>query len=166
MNLNFWYESHIQRGFSSPGLFFALPFSTLDKTHSRRAKAYPKEPITIGEHLLKRRIDLKLTKVAVAKQIGVSPSMIACWEDGLCKPEAANMKNVIDFIGYYPLEEPKNLGEKIKKYRYIHGLNLEEFGQLVNVDGATVWSWENGKYVPLDMTLKKIELMVKAKSHK
>jgi transcriptional regulator with XRE-family HTH domain len=139
-----------------------LPFSTLDKTLSRLPKGYPNQPKTIGEHLLKRRIDLKLTKVAVAKHIKVSACMIAVWEKGVCNPEAANMKNVIEFLGYYPLNDPKTLGDRIKKYRYMNGLNLEEFGQMVEADGATVWTWENGKYAPLEGTIKKIEGLIQA----
>ena len=69
--------------------------------------------MTIGEHLLKRRIDLKLTKADVAKQIGVSPSTIADWENGTIKPDLAHMKNVIEFIGYYHFDEPKTFGEMI-----------------------------------------------------
>ena len=137
-----------------------MPFSTLDKTLSRLPKDYPDQPQTIGEHIAKRRIDLKLTKVAVAKRIGVSPSIITGWEKGTCNPDVAHMKNVIDFIGYYPLEEPKTFGEQVKKYRYIHGLSLEEFGQLVDADGATVWTWENGKYEPLYKTRERIRVLL------
>ena len=63
-------------------------------------------------------------------------------------------------LGYYPFDEPKTLGEKIKKYRYIHGLSLEEFGQLVNASGPTVWTWENGKYTASDGTINHIEEII------
>jgi hypothetical protein len=53
-------------------------------------------------------------------------------------------KKVIGFLGYYPLGELKTLGERIKKYRNVKGLTLEEFGVLVGTDDTTVWTWENG----------------------
>jgi transcriptional regulator with XRE-family HTH domain len=137
-----------------------LPFSTLDATVSRLPKNYTKTPKTIGEHLLKLRVDLKLTQKAVAEKIGVSQSTVGQWEKDNATPEISHMKNVIDFIGYYPLEEPNTLAERIQKYRYIHGLSLEEFGALVDADGATVWTWENERYEPLYITRKKIEGLV------
>jgi len=77
-----------------------LPFSRLEKTVSRRPKGYTKQPKTIGEHLIKKRCDLKLTKVEMAKRMGIAPTVLADWEKSRCKPDAGHMKNVIEFIGY------------------------------------------------------------------
>lgn len=137
-----------------------MPFSVVDATVSRLPKNYTSNPKTIGQHLLKLRIDLKLTQGAAAKRIGVSQTTIGQWERDLATPDVAHMKNVIDFIGYYPFDEPSTLAERIKKYRYISGLSLEEFGELVDADGATVWTWENERYEPLYVTRKRIEALL------
>jgi transcriptional regulator with XRE-family HTH domain len=140
-----------------------LPFSTLDKSISRLPKQYKQTPETIGQHLLKVRIDRNLTKKAVAAQIGVSSSTIGTWEQDKGKPEATHMKGVISFLGYYPLPEPTTLAGRILKYRHVHGLTLEEFGKLLSADGATVWTWENAVYTPFDETIRKIEELINLK---
>ncbi len=134
-----------------------MPFSTLDNSISRLPKGYKQTPQTIGEHLLKVRIDRNLSKKVVADQIGVSPSTIAAWEQEKGKPKVRQMKSLIAFLGFYPLPEPTTLGERIRKYRHVHGLILEELGTLLGFDGATVWTWENGTYAPLSETVHKIE---------
>ena len=104
-----------------------------------------------------------MSKKAVAEQIGVSPSTIAMWEEEKSKPEVTQMKNIIAFLGFYPLPEPTTLAEHIRKYRHVNGLSLEEFGILVGVDGTTVWTWENCKYTPLEKTIHKIRDLINHK---
>ena len=147
--------------FNSPGFYSALPFSTLVKAIPRRPKDYPEIPKTLGQHLVKVRIDRHLTKKAVAVEIGVTPASLTAWEKEDHMPEVIQMKNVISFLGFYPLPEPKNLAEQIRKYRNVHGLTLEEFGKLLGVDGATVWTWENEKYIPAENTVQKINDLIK-----
>ena len=142
------------------GAIFALPFSQLNVSVSRLPKGYTRKPNSIAEHLMKLRFDLKLTQKAVAEQIGVTQAMVCNWERGFCEPGIGHMKNVIDFIGYYPSGEPTTLGERIKKYRFIHGLSLAEFGALVDACEATVWFWENGKNEPMFATRNRIENLV------
>jgi DNA-binding XRE family transcriptional regulator len=67
--------------FNSHGLLVALPLSALDVNISRLPQNYTKTPKTIGEHLLKLRIDLKLTKKAIAERIGVTPPTYGQWEN-------------------------------------------------------------------------------------
>jgi transcriptional regulator with XRE-family HTH domain len=142
-----------------------LPFSTIEnhvvrkaaKGNTGQSRPYPDNPQTLADHLLKVRTDRNLSKKAVADQIGVSPSTIGVWEKGTNKPEVIQMKSVISFLGFYPLPEPANLAGQIRKYRQVHGLTLEELGKLLGVDGATVWTWENGIYSPIRETLNQIE---------
>ena len=82
-----------------------LPFSKLDKTVSTRPQGYTEHPKTIGEHLLKYRVENGLKRITVARKIGVAPSVIADWETGRYQPYHTNMKKIICFIGYNPLED-------------------------------------------------------------
>jgi DNA-binding XRE family transcriptional regulator len=134
------------------------------KRHLRTSKEYPANPETIGQHLLKVRIDRKLSRMAVAVEIGVNPTTIAMWERKKAMPEVMQMKGIIAFLGYDPLPEPMTLAERIRKYRNVNGLTLEEFGKLLSVDGATVWTWENERYVPLAETKGKIQDLINQKS--
>ena len=156
---SFWHYGYTE--YRYPDLLFALPFSTTQNRIVRKVKAYPHNPQTLGEHLLKARLDRKLTKKAAAAKMDISPGTIELWETNRCTPDVRSMKKVIEFIGYYPFDEPKTLSEKIRKHRYVHGLSLQEFGQILGVDGATVWTWENGKYKLLRGTIKKIESQIK-----
>jgi predicted transcriptional regulator len=82
-----------------------LPFSRLENTVSRRPKGYTEQPKTIGEHLLKYRIDRKQKRIEVAKSIGVAPSVITDWEKGRYQPYATNYKKIVDFMGCNPLKD-------------------------------------------------------------
>jgi len=75
-----------------------LPFSECDFTLSIKPKRYTEHPKTLGEALLKRRIDLKLTKTAVAKIIGVPVGRIFDWENNRCKPDDGHIESVRKFI--------------------------------------------------------------------
>jgi len=130
---------------------------------SRLPKGYTQTPTTVGQHLLKVRLDRQMTKTAVARHIGVSTTTIAMWEHGNGNPETTHMKGVICFLGYYPLPEPVTLSEQIRKYRHVHGLTLEGFGNLLDVSEATVWTWENERYTPAKAIVQKITDLINQK---
>ena len=81
-----------------------LHFSQLDKTISTKPKGYTEQPRTIGECLLKYRIDNGIRRITAAQKIGVAPSVIADWETGRYQPYHTNLKKIIDFMEYNPLE--------------------------------------------------------------
>src|SRR5258706_6878689 len=66
----------------------ALPFCkmTLQRkrcpqgSHFRKMTGYPTSPKTIGEMIRKRRLDLKLRQIDVARQIGCDQLTIVNWE--------------------------------------------------------------------------------------
>ena len=47
------------------------------------------EPKTVGEHIKKRRLVLKLTQTAVARKLGVSQASLINWERGDFQPTRA-----------------------------------------------------------------------------
>jgi transcriptional regulator with XRE-family HTH domain len=73
------------------------------------------------------------------------------------------MKKLTVFLGFYPLPEPTTLAGHIRKYRHVRGLTLEEFGECMGMDGATVWTWENEKCVSNKSTARKIEELINPK---
>jgi transcriptional regulator with XRE-family HTH domain len=153
---------------SSPDLYFALPFSSVDaqlirtsgKRKTKEKVQYTGEPKTLGQHLYKRRTDLQLTKKSVADSFIVSTMTLSSWERDAFFPDVRHMKNVIEFLGYYPFDEPKTWQERIKKYRQVHGLTLEQFGEFIGVSMPTVWTWENGKYVPSENIRRVVENLI------
>ncbi|MBN1958577.1 MAG: helix-turn-helix transcriptional regulator [Desulfuromonadales bacterium] len=60
-----------------------------------------KEPVTLGDHLRRRRLELGLYQKDVAIQIGVTASTIWNWEHGW-KIDKRFVSLIVDFLGYRP----------------------------------------------------------------
>jgi DNA-binding transcriptional regulator YiaG len=122
--------------------------------HERRQakphpSSFPESPTTIGEHIRKRRAELGLFQMDVAKQLKVSDESINNWENGHTTPQINLMPRIISFLGYNPLEFKDNsVEQKIYAYRCANGLSHKRLGKLLNVDASTVQSWEQGKRLP------------------
>ena len=65
--------------------------------------AYPKVLKTIGDHLRKKRLDLKLYQEDVSKAIGVDTLTICNWENNLTTPRLFLLPKIYHFLGYNPL---------------------------------------------------------------
>ena len=88
-----FFVAHIQWVIKSPG-----PYGT-------REVGYPHSPKTIGEHLRKRRLDLKLLQKDVARTIGCTALTLVNWEKGHTKPSVNHMAGVVGFLGFNPLPQ-------------------------------------------------------------
>jgi len=60
------------------------------------------EPRTIGEHIKKRRLKLKLTQAQASPQLGVDPMTILNWEKGKTTPPMPYLPAIHRFLGYDP----------------------------------------------------------------
>jgi DNA invertase Pin-like site-specific DNA recombinase/DNA-binding XRE family transcriptional regulator len=67
-------------------------------------KGYPVSPVTIGEHLRKKRLDIGLTQDAAGKLLGVTGSTVWNWEHGQ-NPESKHYSKITQFLGYTPFKE-------------------------------------------------------------
>ncbi len=89
--------------FQAKYLFYhALPFSELDKRVPNLPHDYPKEPKTLGEHLRKRRYDLKLSRREVGRIFKVHPGVIMHWENDHNGPSFSYNEPITKFLGYNP----------------------------------------------------------------
>jgi len=112
-------------------------------------QAYPKSLETIGDHLRKKRLDLKLFQKDVAKAIGVDTLTVCNWENNLTSPRIYLLPKVYSFLGYNPLQSNANsLGEKIKQYRIQRGLSLRKLAKQLGIDPTTLTRWEKGMREP------------------
>ncbi|MBI5188936.1 MAG: helix-turn-helix transcriptional regulator [Nitrospirae bacterium] len=73
----------------------------------------------MGEHIRKKRLDLGLTQLEVAKIIGVKESTVWNWEHGR-EPELKHMPKIIEFLGFVPFKCPE---DPIGKLRYFKLVN-------------------------------------------
>lgn len=62
--------------------------------------AYPAELVTIGNHIRKRRLELRLLQREVAAQIGVSTQMLQYWEVGRHQPAVRRLAAIVSLQGY------------------------------------------------------------------
>lgn len=121
--------------------------------------SYPSEPSTIGEHIKKKRIELKLLQSDVATLFKVSTDCITYWENDRSTPQIKYAPKIIDFLGYSPFKfEKASLSGRLKAYRWHNGLSCKKLGKILNVAGTTVSAWEKGKQLPVGKHLDELEL--------
>jgi site-specific DNA recombinase len=143
---------------SQRNLIHALPFSrTGNRVKKPFGTGFKRNPVTIGEHIRKKRMELRLFQKDVAKVIGVSTDCITFWENGRSIPQIHFMPKIISFLGYNPQQiVGDNLGSKIKGYRLKKGLSHHGLGSILGVDASTVGSWERDEFVPKQRTLNNL----------
>jgi len=139
-----------------------LPFCHLSlKAHRPLPPAYPKSLKTFGDHLRKRRLDLKLFQKDVAQRLGVDETTIHNWETGHTTLSLPIIPRLIAFLGYIPFETlAKSLCEKIVIYRRILGLSQKELARQLGIDPSTLGRWEREKGQPSKQLSSKLEAIL------
>jgi transcriptional regulator with XRE-family HTH domain len=129
--------------------------------------SYPHSPKTLGEHIRKRRLDLKLTLKDVEKLLNVSYRSVSDWEKGKLSPTAKVMPKVIKFLGYNPFGDCSTMNneEKIRMCRKLLGLNTKEAAKRLGVTSATISLWENGRVVPTKSNQKQLQSLFTSVCH-
>ncbi|HKL24831.1 MAG TPA: helix-turn-helix transcriptional regulator [Desulfuromonadales bacterium] len=114
------------------------------------------EPVTLGDHLRRRRLELGLYQKDVAIQIGVTASTIWNWEHGLTI-DLRYIPSVIKFLGYNPIPCPADLRERLAWYKLVKGLTLEQLGAEMGRDPEQLSDWLNGRHRPCRRNREEIE---------
>lgn len=98
----------------------------------------------MGEHLKRRRLDLKLLQRQVAEEIGCSKASLLNWERGRAEPELRFMPAIIRFLGYDPTapDPTLSIGARLRATRRARGLSQEALAWLIGIDPTTVRDWE------------------------
>ena len=118
----------------------ALPFCHFEKTAKKPvSKAYPKDLITLGDHIRKRRLDLKLTQKQVAGVVGVDKTTVWNWESNRTEPLTKLLPTIILFLGYSTFEaSAQSLGERLEDYRKKTGLSQKKLAREIGIDPSTL----------------------------
>lgn len=145
-SISFWSCLILSRYNSIP----ALPFCEVTlKAQRPLPPAYPKALKPFGDHLKKKRLDLKLLQGDVAQKLGVNKTSIHNWERGSATPSLFFMPRILKFVGYIPFViETASPAEKIKPYRRIVGLTQKALAKQLKIDPTTLARWERGKGQP------------------
>ncbi len=119
-------------------------------------KELTEDPITLGDHLRRRRLQLELYQKDVAIQIGVTTSTIWNWEhnwtiDLRCIP------GIIKFLGYNPISCPDDLMEKLAWHKQVNGLTFEDLGAEMGRDPEQLADWLSGRHIPCRKNREEIE---------
>jgi DNA-binding transcriptional regulator YiaG len=93
-------EIVIRYRFSQPQDGAALLWSCPHHLDNRNAG--PEQLHTLGDHLRRRRLTLKLPQDQAAKQLGVGRASLQHWEQDRQKPGAASIPAILKFLGYNP----------------------------------------------------------------
>ena len=121
-------------------------------------------PTVIGQHIKKRRLELKLKQADVAKIFDVCEDSITGWETQRNLPQIQYYPKLIEFLGYNPFPvDTDTLGGRIKKYRIEHGLSQEDLADKIGVNESTIFSWEKGNHAPLPSKKKLLEELLNQK---
>ena len=59
----------------------------------------------MGEQIRKRRLDLDLRQIDVAKIVGCDEMTVVNWEKGYATPRINHMPKVVEFLGFNPLQK-------------------------------------------------------------
>jgi transcriptional regulator with XRE-family HTH domain len=118
------------------------------------------EPQTLGEHLKKRRLILKLYQREVAERLGVDEFTVLNWEKGKTEPPIRIIPAVLAFLGYNPFPKPVTMSERMLAARRLKGWPVREAGKAVGVNGSTWVDWEQRGHIPWSRYQHKVEAIL------
>jgi len=121
----------------------SLRFET--ETVISRDISYPVKPISIGDHIRKKRMDLKLLQKDVAQILNVSEDCVTYWENNRNKPQIKYYPQIIKFLDYSPFEiDLSTFKGKLRAYRFLNGLSQKRCANIMNIDPKTLIKLESG----------------------
>jgi transcriptional regulator with XRE-family HTH domain len=109
--------------------------------------AFPTKLNYVGDHLRKRRLDLRLLQREVAKQIGVTTCTVQYWEANRVAPAIRFRPQIDRFLGYDCRvgAATESLAQRLKNHRQKHGLSQKRLAALLGIDQSSVAGWEFGR---------------------
>ncbi|PIU56435.1 MAG: transcriptional regulator [Chloroflexi bacterium CG07_land_8_20_14_0_80_45_17] len=136
----------------------ALPFCHISlKGQKPLSRAYPQQLKTLGDHLRKKRLNLKLLQREVALILGVEEATIWNWEKNRTSPPVRYLPRIIKFLGYSPFENsPQTLGQRVLNYRRLYGITQKELAHRLGIDPTTLARWERDKGRPMKRQMEKL----------
>jgi len=115
-----------------------LPFYRWSLTAAKPIPGYPRELRHVGDHLIKRRLDLGLQQKQAAKILGTGTWNLRNWETGRHGIQNCHYPRVIRFLGYNPIPPAETRGQAVRRERLSRGWSRRRVGREAGVDEATV----------------------------
>jgi transcriptional regulator with XRE-family HTH domain len=139
-------EITIAYRFSQPDEPAALVLPRSHRLNPRQQA--PEELNSIGDHLRRRRLVMKLLQSEVAAQVGVDKASIANWESNRSKPSITYVPAIIRFLGYNPLPAVESLASRLVQSRTVLGISQKKAADRLGIDQGTLARWERNERVP------------------
>lgn len=139
-----------------------MPFSQYRQTVPKPlGNKYLQNPVTIGDKIRNRRLELGLLQKDIALKLEVPEETIYRWETNRNTPDMKCMPRIIGFLGYLPIElDTTLLGGKIAQYRYYNGLSQEGLANILGVNESTVFHYEKGTHKPTPSIFRKLTTLL------
>ena len=122
----------------------------------------PMELRTIGDHLRRRRLSLKLKQEQLAERLRVTPCSVYGWENNHSEPSIGYIPAIIQFLGYNPLPSATTLGGHLVRHRTSLGLSQSESARRLGVDPGTLARWERDERKPIGAFAARVERLLTA----
>jgi transcriptional regulator with XRE-family HTH domain len=122
-------------------------------------KGYREAPATLGEHLRKRRLDLRQTQKQVAAGFHICPEAYSTWETGRHAPEVHLWPEIISFLGYDPTPPPRDFDQALTMLQMRHGLRRDQLAVRLGIERKTSFNWLAGKTVPSPKAREKVSTL-------
>jgi len=125
---------------------------------------YPKELETIGDHLRKRRLDLRLRQKDLGALVGVAKPTVDAWENRCTRPEGPVLRKLVEFLGYEPDEavSPTTLVRQLTELRRELRLARSEIAEMLGMSYEALWAWETGRRRPRGRSISILRDFLKA----
>jgi transcriptional regulator with XRE-family HTH domain len=134
-----------------------LPFCRFAlKAKKPQSPDYPGELKTLGDHLRKKRLDLKLLQRDIAQRLGVDETTIYNWEKNRSTPSLRFIPKIINFLGYVPFKCQESPIDKLRFYKLINGLSYRRLGKLMDRDPEQLADWLSGRVRPCKRNMESI----------
>ena len=115
-----------------------MPFYRWSLTAAKPIPGYPRELRHVGDHLLRRRLDLGLRQKQAAKNLGTDAWSLRTWETSRHEIHIRFYPAIIAFLGYNPLPKATTRGEAIRRERVSRGWSRRHLEQVARVDEGTI----------------------------
>jgi len=112
-----------------------------------RARETDFEAHSLGEHIKRCRLTLKLTQKQAGARLSVTPWTVHNWESGKTEPPIESVPAVLRFLGYDPFSEPRTIADQLLAKRRAMGWSIREAARGLGVDPGTWGDWERGKMI-------------------
>jgi DNA-binding transcriptional regulator YiaG len=132
---------------------------------------------SLGGHLRRRRLQLKIFQSEAARRMKVSNRTLSLWECDRLYPTWFHWPRIITYLGFDPFinstlgrpkgnessfvaflvsKAPMTIGQKILKQRMEMRKTRSQYAAELGISSKTLWNWEHDRRKPGRSQLKKL----------